>query len=139
MQRVYGCGFKYGSEDMLDEFYEGDVVCIGHSFKEASSLYVLMAEVEVGDIIFLKVSNYKTGLKVHLVGMVTKAPCIQNRYNGDGDLLGTGIEVEWKDTGDRELKLGKGRDKYDNVRHGTFYREINPRFIHRIKRLYCDK
>ena len=134
-QRVYGCGFNYGSDNMMDDFIDEGIACIGHSFEDASALYTMMAEVNVGDIIFLKVTNYTTGLWVHATGIVTELPCIQRRYNGTGENLGIGIKVEWVDTGWSKLKLGKGHDKYDHVRKGAFFREFNAKFIHRIKRM----
>lgn len=121
---IYAVGSMYGSNnEKLPEFISRKQAFVGYSSNDAPGLHVLLNQISLGDIIFVKSFSPKAGLYIKAVGIVRKTglfPCPE---------MGHGISVDWRwhTVGENTpVKMGKLDDRMDNMRGGTIYQEFNP-------------
>lgn len=114
---IYGIGAKYsGTVDVAKDFIKQGRACIGWSLEEGKTLFRVMSQIKVGDIMYIKSKGTRTGLRIKAIGIVESSE-IEEVKN-----LGFGIRVKWLVT---ELPQKEfGNDKY-NVRCNTIYEEYN--------------
>lgn len=126
---IYGLGAYYDS-DVSGDFIARGVACVGWKEKAAPTLHHLLANIRVGDIIYLKSFDRKSGaITIKAVGIVTDAK-ISSHEN-----LGKGVRVRWFPVDERIEPAG---DKY-NVRSNTLYEEWNPEIRERVVRMLLSE
>lgn len=119
----YGLGAVYdGTDDMYTRFIQRGVACIGWSKNDAPAFYQMLAQINVGDFIFIKSFPPKHGLYIKAIGIVRTSPMLEL------DGLGNGREVQWLYTAPNNewISLGRLNDHYDFMRGGTIYPEYSP-------------
>ena len=121
---IYGIGSVYNStEEQLSHFVSSGVACIGWPREEAPALHQLLSRIAVGDLVFVKSYPPSSGLYVKAVGVVTSAEL----FNVPGLGFGRSVSWVWSALDGREpVHLGRIKDRYDNMRHGTLYEELGP-------------
>lgn len=124
---IYGIGAFYGTNDVSQDFIDNEVSCIGWTNEEAPSLYNIMRQIKVGDIVYIKSFNPKSGLFIKAVGIVTDNNIQDMKAIG----LGHGIKTRWLWTGSKNIV--ELHDKY-NVKNNTLYEEYDVQ----IQRLVID-
>lgn len=119
---IYGFGSMYGStEEKLPDFLSRKLACIGWPKEEAGALHQMLAQIAVGDIVFVKAHPPAHGLYIKAVGVVDSAEIYTSRD------LGAGRSVQWVwHCNGQPLQLGRQNDRYDNFRGGTLYQELGP-------------
>lgn len=118
---TYGFGANYSGTDMTENFITNGVVCIGWSKREAPTSHIILREIKIGDIVYLK-SNQPGGYPtIKAIGVVTS-----NRVRKYEE-LGDGIKVKWVVT---ELNKYMSKcDKRYNIRANTIYEEKDDKLI----------
>ncbi|MBQ9226132.1 MAG: hypothetical protein IJ177_08095 [Fibrobacter sp.] len=124
----YGIGAAYssGTEDHASTFISKGIACIGWNSKDAPAFHEMLRQINIGDIVFLKSFSPKAGLYIKAIGLVTSSRILQPSETAN---LGYAREVAWKFHATRQsnwLWLGRLQDKYDFMRGGTMYIEMNP-------------
>lgn len=121
---IYGIGSMYGSTDeKLPQFLDQNVACVGWPRDEAPALHQLLAQISVGDIIYIKSHPPRHGLFVKAVGIVD-SPEIFRVPNGLGD--GRSVQWIWNAPIGSPYSFGQVNDRYNNFRTGTLYQELGP-------------
>jgi hypothetical protein len=124
----YGIGAAYssGTEDYTSTFINKGIACIGWDSKDAPAFHEILRQINIGDIVFLKSFSPKAGLYIKAIGLVSSSKILQPN---ETEYLGYAREVAWKFRALKQnqwLWLGRLQDKYDFMRGGTMYIEMNP-------------
>ncbi len=107
-----------GHEDVTDIFVRDNIACIGWSYSDAPALHKMMANMKIGDIVYIKTHTPRQGLTIKVIGIVTDDKVTP--VKGAGKAC---VKVEWVWRGKEHI--GKVQDRY-NVRYNTLYEEYTP-------------
>ena len=118
---IWGIGAMYGKKDVTIDFINNKVACLGWSKEEAPSLYEMIKNVNVGDIIYIKSFSPNVGLKVKAIGIV-----LDSEIKMISDSLGFGIKVNWLCNLNEHLTIHFNETIYrNNVYNNSLYEEFN--------------
>lgn len=159
---IHGFGAMYGGVDVSSSFLEFGVACSGwqpsspptkdHSPHDGDAPFIEAAlrAIKTGDIVFIKSSSPREGLRIKGVGIVTDARPhavdIAAGYRVDRlwsnwTSLGTGVKVRWTwpDVHDgSHWKLAPQSDRGSHVRTGTVYEEFGPEIAKQVIELLLN-
>lgn len=130
--KIWGIGYKFGGwDDKSRDFTANSEAVIGWDIKNAPDLYLMLREIEIGDIVYLKTCALKKGkgkeLRIAKIGKVIN-PLKLVDENGKNAL-----GVKWVKEFDSFLPFMLNECKSrNNVYSNTLYREYNPIIIEEI-------
>ncbi|HDD44901.1 MAG TPA: hypothetical protein ENG63_08600 [Candidatus Desulfofervidus auxilii] len=132
---IYGIGADWSGENKVDEFVRDEKACIGWWIDDAPSLYKILKQMKIGDIIYVK-SSPPGRLIIKAIGFVTNDEPFSYDEEAKEHGIYNCIKVKWIWLGEEDL--GKIDDKY-NVRNNTIYEEFNPEIQTKIVKMILDK
>lgn len=127
---VFGVGatFDDGSIDHFLSFVNHNIICVGWEEDVAPAFHAMLAEMSVGDVVFIKSFSPKVGLYIKAIGVIATSEVFVSPF-------GKARKVLWKHVAtnkDDWIKFGRMYDKYDFMRGGTLYPEYNPHIVRRV-------
>jgi len=129
---IFGAGSKWGDDEMKDDFFRNENYVIGWNYSSAKDLYVAIAAIKVGDIIYLKANAPGSkDVRVKGIGIVTKnfmTSLIDEEVNLNdfSSWESLSIRVKWVVRSEFVLTIPANEGKLTNVRAATFYEESLP-------------
>lgn len=128
---VYGMGSMFcGTEEQLDNFVKEGFACIGWKKEDKPELYVILNNIKIGDIIYIKALpfNSKT-MRIKAVGIVTTALKNENTHQGYEECENE-IGVKWlKSNINKSINVD---DSNINKRKNSLFIETNTDYIDKI-------
>jgi len=132
---IYGIGADWSGKSKVNEFVRDEKACIGWWIDDAPSLYKILRQIKIGDIIYIK-SSPPGRLIIKAIGFVIDdEPFSYNEKTEEHGIYNC-IKVKWIWRGKEDLE--KINDKY-NVRNNTIYEELNPKIQTKIINMILDK
>lgn len=129
---IFGAGSTWdGTEEQKQDFFDQGNFAIGWSYEDARDVYLALASLKAGDIIYLK-SNAPGTRRIRVKGIgIVISPIIQGLFNSIFDNQGTPainptIEVRWANTDEFHIDIPADEGKLTAVRASTFYEEYLP-------------
>lgn len=129
---IFGAGSKWGDDEMKDDFFRNENYVIGWNYSSAKDLYLAIAAIKVGDMIYLKANAPGSkDVRVKGIGIVTKnfmTSLIDEEVNLNdfSSWESLSIRVKWVVRSEFVLTIPANEGKLTNVRAATFYEESLP-------------
>jgi hypothetical protein len=117
---IYGVGFKFGNDDVSDNFFSENLVGTGWGVDDAPDIHQLFNLLKVGDIVYLKSAGHGTKIAVRAVGIIRDGDIL----DGESSFVQIGRSVRW--VSKRQFDIPKPANEKNNVRSNTIYEEYHP-------------
>ena len=129
---IFGAGSTWdGTEEQKDEFFRNQNFVIGWEYEDAKDLYLVVAALKVGDIIYLKSSAPGSrNIRVKGIGIVigSLSEMLFDHIYFEEPLNPQSlfIQVRWILTEEFFIEIPDNEGRLTNVRAATFYEEYLP-------------
>lgn len=129
---IFGAGSNWDGDEMKDDFFRDENYVIGWNYANAKDLYVAIAALKVGDIIYLKANAPGSrNVRVKGIGVVTKnfmtslidQELVLSSFTTWQSLA---IRVKWVVKEEFVISIPGAEGKLTNIRAATFYEETLP-------------
>lgn len=129
---IFGAGSNWDGDEMKNDFFNDENFVIGWNFASAKDLYVAVAALKAGDIIYLKANAPGSrDIRVKGVGIVTKnfMMSVIDEEVSLSDFTSwesMAIRVHWIIKEEFFIVIPPNEGKLTNIRAATFYEESLP-------------
>lgn len=130
---IYGIGATWNNDDMVEEFLRDNKICMGWSIIQAPSIYRILRDIKIGDIIYIKSYEFSQSpaqLRVKAVGIIIDDNLFAYNEESERNNYRECITVRWLWRGNEIIEFN---DPY-NVRTNSLFQEFNPN----IQRIILD-
>ena len=129
---IFGAGSIWDGDEMKDDFFNDENFVVGWNYLSAKVLYVAVAALKVGDIIYLKANAPGSrNVRVKGIGIVTKnfMTSLIDEELTLSDFTSwesLAIKVKWVVKDEFHITIPGSEGKLTNIRAATFYEENLP-------------
>jgi len=129
---IFGAGSKWDGDEMKDDFFRDENYVIGWNYASAKDLYVAIAALKAGDIIYLKANAPGSkDIRIKGIGLVVKnfmTSIIDDELTLSDftSWESLSIRVKWVVKDEFIVTIPGNEGKLTNVRAATFYEENLP-------------
>lgn len=118
---IYGIGANYDGHDVSQIFIRDGIVATGWDDVSAPDLHEYFAEINLGDIVYIKSCSWSSGITVKAIGIIQDDQVLTTASGHPQ--IEIGRNVKWIYT--TPFVLAKPLNQKNNVRANTIYREFH--------------
>lgn len=126
---IYGVGSRWDEGEVSEQFFKAGNFTLGWDENNAKDLYVFLASLKAGDILYLKANQPGSrNIRVKGIGLV-KDSFISNIHGNLSDIRdfeSFSIPVEWIVQEEFSIQIPENTGKLTNIRAATAYEEFLP-------------
>ena len=129
---IFGAGSNWDGNEMKSNFFRDENYVIGWNYASAKDLYIAIAALKVGDIIYLKANAPGSrNVRIKGIGIVTKnfMSSLIDQEIALTDFISwqsLAIKVKWVVINEFIITIPTVDGKLTNIRAATFYEETLP-------------